>query len=130
MIQVKIGTTSWKSCPDGVADPGYVTYDGEFIYDETGKRALMVWDTNNVRPMTQAEIDALPAQRKAVRDAAEPDLATIRDLADAAITDITAYLQIADSATNAQVRAEVKAIDQRQRAIIRAIKRLAQRVVG
>jgi hypothetical protein len=63
MIQVKIGTTQWKACPDGIAEPGYVTYDGEFVYAENGKTPLMVWDTDNVRHMTSVEIAAIPGQR-------------------------------------------------------------------
>lgn len=57
----------------------------------------------------------------------EPDLRDLLDQAAAAIAAIDAYLPTADTATNAQVRAEVKAIDQRQRRLIQAVRRLAQR---
>lgn len=59
--------------------------------------------------------------------AKEPNLRDLLDQADAAISAIDTYLTIADGATNQQVRAEVKAIDQRQRRIIQALKRLITR---
>ncbi len=58
----------------------------------------------------------------------EPDLRDLLAAANAAIADINTYLAIADTATNVQVRAEVKAIDQRQRRIIQGLKRIIQRV--
>lgn len=58
----------------------------------------------------------------------EPDLRDLLDAANAAIADINTYLAIADTATNVQVRAEVKAIDQRQKRIIQGLKRIIQRV--
>lgn len=60
----------------------------------------------------------------AYADSKEPDLSAIRDQAAQAVADINTYLTIADTATAAQVRAEVKAMDQRQRAIIKALARL------
>lgn len=57
----------------------------------------------------------------------EPDLRDLLDQADAAIAAINTYLTNADAATQTQVRAEVKAIDQRQKRIIQALKRLIQR---
>lgn len=57
----------------------------------------------------------------------EPLLKDARDQATQAISDIDAYLAISDSATNAQVRAEVKAIDQRQKKIIKALERIIRR---
>jgi hypothetical protein len=106
---------------------GCVRFDGAIVVD-AGGQTLMVWDAGlgNIRPMTQAEIDALPAQQQAARDATEPDLATLRDQVTQAIADINAYLVNADTATNAQVRAEVKAIDVRQRAMIKALGRLVR----
>jgi hypothetical protein len=46
---------------------------------------------------------------------------------DAAVQAINTYLAAADTATAAQVRAEVKAIDQRQKVIIQALSRLVAR---
>lgn len=60
------------------------------------------------------------------RDSLEPHLAALRDQATAAVADIESYLTIADAATAGQVRAEVKAIDQRQRGVIRALARAIQ----
>jgi hypothetical protein len=78
----------------------------------------------------QAALDAVTDEQVATaRDAKEPDLAALRAQAAQAVADITSYLAIADSATQAQVRAEVKAIDQRQRAVIKALSRLAAKVV-
>lgn len=69
MIQVKIGTTGWRDCPTGIADAGYVTFNGTFVYDTNGKTPLMVWDgtilpsPGNIRAMTAPEIAVLPAQK-------------------------------------------------------------------
>ena len=57
----------------------------------------------------------------------EPDLQSLEDQAAGAISDIGTYLAGADTATAAQVRAEVKAIDQRQRVVIKALLRAVQR---
>lgn len=57
----------------------------------------------------------------------EPGLRDLLDQADAAIAAIDAYLPGAASASNAQVRAEVEAIDRRQKRIVQALRRLIQR---
>jgi hypothetical protein len=90
-----------------------------------------VWDAilNNIRSMTAAEIAALPAQKQAARDSAEPDLVALRDQAIQAIADINTFLAIL-APTNVQVLAEVRAADIRQRAMIRAIMRLATRALS
>lgn len=74
-----------------------------------------------------AAFDWSDAAEDTRREAIEPLLKALRDAADQGIADIDTYLAIADSATNVQVRAEVKAIDQRQRKIIQALKRIIQR---
>lgn len=87
-------------------------------------------------PQQRAAADAIASAFDPTDDAAqtawergqEPNLRDLLDAADAAVADINAYLAIADAATNVQVRAEVKAIDRRQRAIVRALKRIVQKV--
>lgn len=129
MIALKIGTTSWRYATALAADE--VEFRGQWIYAPDGFNSLMVWDAglNNARAMTQAEIDAIPAQRKAMRDAQEPDLVALRDQVTQAVADINAFLAIANP-NNAQLAAEVKSIDQRQRAIIKALGRLAIKIIG
>lgn len=88
-------------------------------------------EERDYRGSQQAAFDAWKASlvvaKQAAIDALEPDLADLRDAATAAINNIDSYLAIADTATAAQVRAEVKAIDQRQKRIIKALFRLAQK---
>lgn len=118
---VTIGTASWRASESIGA--GEVEYPGI-------PGPNMIWDAGlgNIRPMTQPEIDAIPAQLKAAREASEPDLVAMRDAAAQAVADINTYLAIA-SPTNAQVMAELRANDQRQRAIIKALVRLTSRIV-
>jgi len=80
----------------------------------------------------QTVIDAFDwseATQNAWLDSKEPDLAAIRDQAIQAIADINAYLVFADTATQAQARTEIKQIDIRQRAIIKAVARLAAKIL-
>ena len=58
----------------------------------------------------------------AQEEAKEPDMKTLRDQAIQAVADINVFLAIGNP-TNAQVLAEVRAIDQRQRGIIKALAR-------
>ena len=74
-----------------------------------------------------AGFDWSPAAQAAWERAQEPDLRDLLDQATDAIAAIDAYLPGADTATNAQVRAEVKAIDRRQKQIIRVLRRLTRR---
>lgn len=60
----------------------------------------------------------------AYENSKEPLLADLKAQAAAGIAAIDSYLLIADTATAAQVRTEVKAIDQRQKKIIQALNRL------
>lgn len=86
--------------------------------------------TPEQRAAAQAAVDAFdwsPAAGDAWLDSQEADLAALRDLSSQAVADINAYLVVADGATAAQVRAEVKAIDQRQRAVIKALMRVVRR---
>jgi hypothetical protein len=69
------------------------------------------------------------AADQAARDADEPDLAALRDQATQAVADINAYLAIG-SPTQAQAIAEVRAIDLRQRAIIKALGRIVERLLA
>jgi len=62
--------------------------------------------------------------------AKEPLIKDFRDMAQQMLSDIDAYLAIADTATAAQVRAEVKAIDQRLKRLIKALGRVAELVAG
>lgn len=57
MIQIKIGTTSWKACPTGIADAGYVTFNGTFVYEADGITPAMIWDSGlqNVRQKIAAD---------------------------------------------------------------------------
>jgi cytochrome c556 len=118
---VKIGTTEIQWIHDAPTPEGHVRFDGELVRDALGF-VDMVWDNalTNIRPKNQAERDA---DNAALAESTQ-DRTDFRDRATQAIADITAYLVNADTATNAQIRAEVKAIDQRQRAIIRALRRL------
>jgi hypothetical protein len=82
------------------------------------------------RAAAQAVVDGFDwsdAAHNAWLDDQEPLLRDLKEQAQQAIDNIDAYLAIADTATNVQVRAEVKAIDQRQRRIIRALVRVVQR---
>jgi hypothetical protein len=88
----------------------------EFDEFDTG----LVIDVGVVRAKTPAE---LTADAAIVTEIAS-DKTTLKAQAAQAILDINAYLLTADAATNAQVRAEVKEIDIRQRVIIRALRRL------
>jgi hypothetical protein len=74
-----------------------------------------------------AGFDWSQAAQDAWEDAQEADLTALRNQTAQALADIGAYLAIAATATTAQVRAEVQAIDQRQRAILRALRRLVGR---
>ncbi len=64
------------------------------------------------------------AAQIAWQDSKEPLLTDLKQQAAAGIAAIDAYLLTADAATAVQVRAEVKAIDQRQRKIIQALNRV------
>lgn len=76
----------------------------------------------------QDAADAAVAQAAIeAEEASEPLLKELRDQADAGISAIDTYLVGADTATNAQVRAEVKAMDIRQKKIIQALKRIIER---
>lgn len=82
MIQVKIGTVEWKACPDGVVEPGYVLFTDVYLYRAgSSTKSAMIWDAAlvNIRAMTQAELDAAIVAEQAARDAAQPDLAALRD---------------------------------------------------
>lgn len=57
----------------------------------------------------------------------EPDLQSVKDQAVQAISNIDSYLAGADSANAAQVREEVKKIDERQKVIIKALLRIVQK---
>lgn len=100
--------------------------------DGTGDK-ITYWKAAIGTQPTQAQIDAVTDQqiadaKVAAVNAAEPDLTTLRDSATQAVIDINTFLAIS-SPTNAQVLAEVKAIDQRQRAIIKAIARLVAKTL-
>lgn len=66
------------------------------------------------------------AATQTYQDAQEPDLVNLRNQATTALSAIQTYLAI-PSPTQAQVVAEVRAIDQRQQQIIKALARLIQR---
>lgn len=76
-----------------------------------------------------AAFDFSDAANAAFIQGLEPDLQTLRQQAVQAVADINTFLAIA-SPTNAQVVAEVRAIDQRLRAIIKAVARIAAIVQG
>ena len=96
---------------------GAAPQDGGYRLDfESGSRLATAEEitaaTTYINTQSTAETDA------------NADRANLRALQAQAIADINAYLTIADSASNTQVRAEVKAMDIRQRAIIRALRHL------
>jgi len=76
-----------------------------------------------------AAFDWSETAERSDEEAAEPDLADLLTKAQQATDAISAYLAIADTATAAQVRAEVKAIDQRQRVIIVALARAIRKIL-
>lgn len=88
MIALKIGTTSWRQATALAADE--VEFTGTWVYAPNSLISLMVWDAglNNARPMTQPEIDALPAQQLA---AAHPAL--VAQLSSATAADYTRLLR-------------------------------------
>lgn len=57
MIQVRIGTIEYKSCPSGLPDSGFVTFDGLYEVDTDGFTSLMIWDNQlqNIRSFTPNE---------------------------------------------------------------------------
>ncbi len=78
----------------------------------------------------QAFIDSFDWQDEAATqafiEAKEPAIKDIKDSAIQMVNDIDAYIAIADTATAVQVRAEVKALDQRMKRLIKALARIAQ----
>jgi len=55
-VIVKIGTTKFQVHGGAIPD-GYVEYIGDIIYDPNdSQEVLMVWDTDNIRPMNAAEL--------------------------------------------------------------------------
>lgn len=78
MIQIKVGTTEWRSCPDGKVDEGYVLFKGEFLYEDNHFTPAMVWDDalENVRPKNDKDRDTegavqrsrLEVQKQAILD--------------------------------------------------------------
>ena len=63
-------------------------------------------------------------------DSKEPQLASLRDQVATAIGDIDTYLAASSTATPIQVRAEVAAIDQRQKQILQVLVRVAIKLLG
>ena len=103
---------------------GYVI-DRDFVAHGLDDGTTRV-DWLSEQPMpAETDIDAYDLTAYNAEQAAiVTDKSDIKALAVQAVDDINTYLTIADSATNVQVRAEVKAIDIRQRAIIKALRRL------
>lgn len=139
MIQIKIGTTQWQACPSGVPMSGHVLYQGDWQRAEDGITDAMVWDATianpndgalgYVRPMTAAEIAAIPAQKQAERDARDPELAALRDAAVGALAVNNAHLGNANP-NNAQLVAHVRALTQQQNAMLKCVARLAARALA
>lgn len=75
------------------------------------------------------DIGLTPAETAALAQS-HADMLTLRDQAVSAIQAINNYLAGADAATAAEVRAEVKNIDIRQRAIIKALYRTIIKIVS
>jgi hypothetical protein len=117
--------------PDGVV-LGALRDDGAFVRPDAREyQVFLVWNAAQLIPDDLlARVPVGWAGWPAYWSSQESDLATLRDQAVQAVLDINAYLLTADVATNVQVRAEVKAIDQRQRVIIKALGRLLQMVWG
>lgn len=108
---------------------GY-TPDVDFVAVQDGPKVRIDWLSAQPMP-SEAEINAFDMSPEAVEDrenAKEPLLAELKAQADGAIESINSYLLVADNATQAQVRAEVKAAAQQRKVMIRALKRLAERV--
>jgi hypothetical protein len=118
---IKIGTIEARWIDNEPTPAGCVRYNGEFP-------EYPIWDNllNNIRAMTQAEIDALPALRLAEMRTALPDYALLADQAQGALDTNNAYLGFADTATNAQVRTQVKALTQQNNRIIKVLLKVVQ----
>jgi hypothetical protein len=101
--------------------------------DEAGTR-LVRWNSTLLGPqptaqqLADAEASAGYLSWKSARDAdalaSASERQDLKASAAQAVADIDAYLLIADGASNAQVRAEVKAIDQRLKRVIKVLARL------
>jgi hypothetical protein len=63
-------------------------------------------------------------------DTQQPDLATLRNAAVGAVQNNNAYVAIADSATNIQVRDQVKALTQQNTQIIKSLGAVIQLLTG
>lgn len=112
--------------------------DAEYdrIFAKIGKvdRRYVKWGNAEPVEMAPAEKvavdDAIAASLDAEIDARldrEPSMKDVRDQAAQALTDIDEYLLIADSATNAQVRAFVKKLAQIEKKEIKMLERLVRR---
>lgn len=73
-----------------------------------------------------AAFDWSAAAQQAWEDAQQPERAGLRDNAQAAVEAIDAYLQIADTATAAQVRQQVKALSQITRRVVTRLVQLSE----
>lgn len=103
--------------------------DLDFVATQDGPDVRVDWLSERPMP-SEEEIEAFDMSPEAIEtreDTKEPLLADLNAQASGALTAIDNYLANADSATAAQVRAEVKAIDQRQKQIIKTLKRLVER---
>lgn len=105
-------------------------------FEDAGPWVVSGWSTTPTPAQrTQAAaliaaFDPSPAAHAAFLDAQDPALADLRDRAAQAVADIDTYLASAGTATAAQVRAEVEALDRRQKRVIQALLRVVKKVWG
>lgn len=123
MKAIKKGTTTWRET--ATLDADEVEFTGQFLYEADGVTPAMVWDATlqNVRPKNAQD----RADEQVAIDAAEPFLKDLLDDADTAIVANNTYLDIADSATNLQVRDQVKRLTQQNQRVIKLLARIVKR---
>lgn len=64
-VIVHIGTTKFLAYGEGAIPPGFVLYEGAINYDpDDPLELLMVWETDNIRPMNTAELLAKAKVKK------------------------------------------------------------------
>lgn len=135
-MPLDVVTYATVSNPDGKpsACVAYVNAVRDFHPLTPGAIRMTQAEYSAYQVIHQPEMDAWQASQDAAvalaKDTAEPLLSGQRDRLAQEIAEIDAYLSIADVATAAQVRAEVKANAQRMRAVLRSLARLAVKEIN
>lgn len=121
---VKIGTVEAVWIDKNPTPAGHVRFDGAWP-------EFPIWDAtiNNVRARTQAEIDNIPAELRALNEAAEPDMSTLRNQATNATNTNNTFLAIT-TPSNAQTLAQVRALTNQNNRIIAVLLRIINKELG